>query len=65
MPEITTHVSNVAFRQLVVQAVSDESFEVVSHLIIDLVEIIAGDPEANKELKHLVEIINGYIAEEE
>ena len=64
MAEITVHIPNAQFRRKVVEAVAHEPFEMVMHLIIDLVENIAGDPEANEELKHLVQLINSYIEEE-
>ncbi len=65
MAELTVRVPNAEFRRVVLDAYKDEPFEAIMHLIVDLVEEVAGDVEAAEHLKYLIEVIENYIGEEE
>lgn len=65
MAELNAHIPNAQFRRLVVDAYKDEPYEAIIHLIVDLVEEIAGDAEATEHLKDLIDLIKDYIGEEE
>lgn len=62
MAELTVRVPNAEFRRVVLDAYKDEPFEAIMHLIVDLVEEIAGETD---QLRDLIEVIESYIGEEE
>ena len=64
MADLNVHIPNAVFRLKVVEAYRHEPYEAIMALIIDLVEEIAGDGNANEELKTLIDLIDGYIEED-
>ena len=65
MADINIHIPNYQFRKMVVDGLQHEPYEAICHVIIDLVEEIAGDAEASVYLNDLIEQIQAYLPEEE
>ena len=63
--ELRVEIPNHQFRRMVVEGMMNEDTSDVLDLIVDLVEEIAGVSESGEHLKNLIDIITGYLPEEE